>query len=323
MRYRFLGRTGLKVSEIGFGTWGLGGDAYGLVDDNVSRKTLKLAFDLGVNFYDTSDLYGNGHSEKIISEALKPVRDEIIIATKFGTLPHKNWYMPQDFSEEHILKSIHGSLERLQTDYVDLYQLHSPPVNLLRNDGIVLGVLKDLKQDGVIREFGVSVRSPNDGYLVIQDYPVVQVNFNLIDQRVLDNNLLKVCNSNNVGVIVRTPFCFGFLTGGVNADTEFGGEDHRVKWSYQQKKTWADAVGLFNHFVDVKGCSLSQFALKFCLSYNAVSTVIPGMMNMDEVKENVASCNIPVFSRGELSEIYRIYSDNDFMIEKMRGEENA
>ena len=133
MNFRELGKTGIKVSEIGFGAWGIGGPSrnapgYGEVDDNESIKALKYAYDNRINFFDTADLYGDGHSERIIAEALGGLRDKIIIASKGGTLPHTGLYMPQDFSARHLTKALDQSLRRLKTDYIDLYQLHSPKI---------------------------------------------------------------------------------------------------------------------------------------------------------------------------------------------------
>ena len=142
MKYRELGATGINVSEIGFGAWGIGGKhsnvvAYGEVDDKESIKALRLAYDRGVNFFDTSDLYGNGHSEKIISKAFREIRDKIIIASKGGTLPHTGLFMPQDFSENYLNKAIEKSLKRLRTDYIDIYQLHSPKIEDLEKYDVI------------------------------------------------------------------------------------------------------------------------------------------------------------------------------------------
>lgn len=137
MRYRRLGRSGLLVSEVGFGTWGLGGTSYGPVDDEESRRALELAFDRGVTFYDTSDLYGDGHSEEVLGQVFADRRGQVQIATKVGTLPHSGFYMPQDFSAARIVAGVEASLRRLRTDYLDLYQLHSPQMALSNWDEIL------------------------------------------------------------------------------------------------------------------------------------------------------------------------------------------
>jgi len=313
MKYRKLGETGLKVSEIGFGTWGLGGDAYGLVDDNVSKKALKLAFDLGVTFYDTSDLYGNGHSEEIIGEALKDVRDEIIIATKVGALPHSGFNMPQDFSPKHIVEGLEASLRRLQTDYIDLYQLHNPSLEMLSQNDDIINTLELLHEEGKIRAFGISVRSPDDGVPSIEkfDFKSIQVNFNLSDQRAIQNGLFDLSKKKNVGIIARTPLCYGYLTGKIKADKKFEDLDHRKKRPIKQLRIWAKTPSLFS-VLNNKNRTLAQLALKFCLSYKNVSTVIPGMMNCKEVRENIKASELKPLNKKELSTIKSIYERNVF-----------
>lgn len=310
MKYRKLGDTGLEVSEVGFGAWGIGGNSYGPVDDDVSKEALRLAFDLGVTFYDTSDLYGSGHSEELIGEVLKDVREEIFIATKGGTLFH----MPQDFSPKHIRKAIEASLKRLQTDYIDLYQLHSPPIDLLNQNDDIIQTLESLQREGKIREIGISVRSPDDGLIAIEKFgfKVVQVNFNLIDQRAMENGLLYLSKKENVGIIVRTPLGFGYLAGNMKGNEKFEGIDHRKNWPVEQLRRWAKAHTLFSFLNQDKNRTPAQLALKFCLTYESVSTVIPGMMNCNEVRENVMVSELPPLTEEELLRIKLIYESNIF-----------
>jgi aryl-alcohol dehydrogenase-like predicted oxidoreductase len=312
MKYRKLGSTGLKVSEIGFGAWGIGGEAYGSVDDNVSIETLQLAFDLGITFYDTSDLYGRGHSEEIIGIALKDVREEVILATKVGTLPHFGFNMPQDFSPKYINEGIDESLNRLQTDYIDLYQLHSPPIEIINHD--IINTLEKLQEEGKIRAFGISVRSPDDAIVAVKEFgfKAIQVNYNLIDQRALKNGLFDLTIEKNVGVIVRTPLCFGYLSGKLTGKEKFKGKDHRSNWPIEQLQRWAKAPELFNFLIEDGNRTLVQSALKFCLSHESVSTVIVGMMNPNEVKENIKVSKIDPLTDEELSKIKIIYDTNVF-----------
>ena len=313
MKYRRLGNTGITVSEIGFGTWGLGGDSYGPADDAVSRQALRLALDLGITFYDTSDLYGKGHSEEILGETLSDCRDRVIIATKVGTLPHTGFHMPQDFSAAHIKTGVEASLRRLGTDYIDLYQLHSPPLDLPNWDETI-STLELLKQEGKIRAFGISARSPGDTKTAVEQFGfgVVQVNFNLIDHRAIDEGLFEVCRQKNVGVIVRTPLSFGFLSGELTGDEEFQGRDHRANWPREQLRRWANAPQLFMPLNEGKERTLVQLALKFCLSEACVSTVIPGMMTYEEVKENAAAADLPLLTQRELETIRSIYRSHIF-----------
>jgi aryl-alcohol dehydrogenase-like predicted oxidoreductase len=314
MRYRILGSTGLEVSEIGYGTWGLGGNSYGPVDDNESKKTLKLAFEKGINFYDTSDLYGDGHSEELLSEVFKNTRDKVIVATKGGTLPHTGFYMPQDFSPKHLKNALEGSLQRLKTDYIDLYQLHSPKIEDIENNESVIQLLEGFQKEGKIRAYGISVRSPDDGKIAIEKYhfPVVQVNFNMIDQRAIENGLFALAREREVGIIVRTPLVFGYLTGKLDGNEQFQGIDHRANWPKEQLQRWAKAPNLFSFLYEGKDRTPAQTALRFCLEHDGVSTVIPGMMNINEVRENTEASDMSPLTDEEMERIRRIYQDHDF-----------
>jgi aryl-alcohol dehydrogenase-like predicted oxidoreductase len=314
MKYRKLGGTGLVVSEIGFGTWGLGGNAYGKVDDAVSIAALQCAFDNGITFYDTSDLYGNGHSEEVLGQALHKGRDKLVICTKVGLLPHSGFEMPCDFSPQHIREGLEASLRRLKTEYVDLYLLHSPTMEMLRRDDQIVATLKALKQSGKIRSYGISARSPGDALSSLQefDFAAAQVNFNLIDQRAIDNGLFALAREKQVGIIARTPLCFGYLTGKLTGDEKFSGLDHRANWPAEQLKRWADAPDLFTFLNEGRDRTPAQLALRFCLDQETVSTVIPGMMNESEVLENIRSVAMPSLQSDELERIRLIYQHHDF-----------
>lgn len=313
MRYRQLGSTGITVSEIGFGTWGLGGDSYGPVDDATSRASLELAFDRGVTFYDTSDLYGDGHSEAVLGQVFKQRRDRVVLATKVGTLPHTGFHMPQNFSAAYITKGLEASLTRLGTDYVDLYQLHSPPLDL-PNWAEAVDTLEQLQRAGKIRAFGLSARSPADAKAAVaaHGFPVVQVNFNMIDQRAETTGLFALCAEQQVGVIARTPLCFGYLSGTMTGDEEFVGRDHRANWPREQLRRWAKAPELFNPLNAGTPRTLAQLALQFCLADPAVSTVIPGMLTRDQVLENTAAGELPALDAPTAASIREIYANHIF-----------
>jgi aryl-alcohol dehydrogenase-like predicted oxidoreductase len=320
MQYRDLGKSGLSVSEIGYGTWGLGGDSYGDIDDDISKYLLSLAFDNGVNFYDTADLYGNGRSEKLLGDVFKKVRDKVIIASKGGTLPHTGFHMPQDFSADHLTKALENSLERLGTDYIDLYQMHSPKISDLEKHDVI-ETLERFKKEGKIKSYGVSVRSPDDGKIAIErfNFPVVQVNFNLIDQRAIENGMFTLAGEKKVGIIVRTPLVFGYLTGKLTGNENFHGIDHRKNWPKDQLKKWADASRLFNFLCDKNKMTAAQIAIRFCLDQSQVSTVIPGMMKKSEVEENVMVSSILPFSAEENEKINEIYRAHEFYDKSAKG----
>lgn len=321
MRYRKLGNTDIYVSEIGFGAWGIGGTvdgsiAYGETDDQESRHALRLAYDLGVTFYDTSNFYGFGHSEKLIGETLKGVRDKVVIATKVGFLRDGK---TQDFSPQHIRNSVEQSLKNLGTDYIDLYQLHSPPIQCLEEDRSIIETLHSLVDEGKVRVIGISARSPEDALIAAKSlrFKVVQANFNLVDQRALTNGLFDFCVKEGVGFVARTPLCFGFLTNAYSAQSHFSFGDHRNLLSTEQIKKWDEARQLFlniSETTDDQGCA--QFALRFCLSYRAVSTVIPGMINRQHVHENIFSSSLGRLPPDKVKALEKIYRENTFFLGK-------
>jgi len=321
VKYRKLGDTGLEVSEIGFGAWGIGGlsrgaSSYGRTSDEESKLALRLAFESGITLFDTSDLYGYGHSEILIGETLKDVRQQTVIASKVGFLEHNG---PQDFSPKHIRKSIEGSLHRLQTDYLDLYQLHSPPIDLMERDDSILHTLSSLQTEGKIRAFGISARSPDDGLIAIQrlGFKSVQVNFNMVDQRAVENGLFGLAEKENAGIIVRTPLCFGFLTGGYSADIKFNSRDHRSTWPAEQIERWASAHQQFSSvLMENETQTGAQVALRFCLSYSSVSAAIPGMLTREEVRENVMASHLGPFVEGEMLKINKVYQNSTFFLGK-------
>jgi len=317
VRYRPLGRSGLSVSAIGFGAWGIGGNkdgavAYGPTDEAQSLDALSAAYDAGINFYDTADLYGNGESERLIGRAFFGRRDKVVIASKVGMLDPAG---KQDFTPARIEKALDASLARLQTDYIDLYQLHSPPLDPFPKEALT--VLDKAKAKGKIRGIGISLKGPGEGDKALLLYPfsAVQVNFNLLDQRVLDLGLAERCAEKGAGIIGRTPLCFGFLTTKYSADEKFDASDHRSRWKREQRQVWASATELFEKYRK-KGETAAQFAIRFCLSFDAVSTVIPGMLTREHVAENSAAGDTPALGGPDKSRIREIYKSNRFFIER-------
>ncbi|TSC82484.1 MAG: hypothetical protein G01um101420_317 [Parcubacteria group bacterium Gr01-1014_20] len=317
MKYRNLGSSGLRVSEIGFGAWGIGGvtkgaTSYGPVDDAESKKALRLAYDNGITLYDTAGVYGYGHSEELIGETFKDVRKDIVIATKVGFSDHNE---PQNFSSQNIRHSLEESLRRLKTEYIDLYQLHSPVIEVVREEKNIIETLKSLKKEGKILAFGVSVRKPADSLIAVNElgFESVQVNFNMIDQRIVENGFMEIALEKNIGVVARTPLCFGFLTGKYSG-AKFDPRDHRSSWPVEQIATWARAPELFAHINKGKDRNLAQLALQFCLAYKVVSAVIPGMISQSDVVENLKASSLTPLTSTELKEIERIYNHNEFFV---------
>lgn len=312
MQYRELADTGMRVSEIGFGAWGIGGasagaTSYGNTDDAESCNALTAALDCGINFFDTANVYGEGRSEALIGKVFEHARDRVVIATKAGM---ERFDAPVDYSPAAIRRSLAESLRRLRTDHVDLLQLHNPDVDHLGAHPEIFDALNALKREGLIRAFGLSLKSPAEGLDAIASLGVkiLQVNFNLLDMRALHCGLLDLAKQSGASVIARTPLCFGFLSGRVDRSTVFPPNDHRSRWSVRQIESWISGTeAVIGAVANERGDSPSQLALRFCLSYAAISTVIPGMLTVAEVDENAVSSDLgPLPERG-LSAVEAVY----------------
>lgn len=293
MNYRSLGRTGIVVSEIGFGGWGIGGrtagqTSYGDTDDAISSTAIRRAFDQGITLFDTSAAYGNGHSEELIGQALKEVRRKVVLATKAG---YEGWDRPPDFSATAVVASIERSLRRFGTDYIDLLQLHNPPLDALQAPALT-EALTDLVKAGKLRAWGVSAKGPQDALDALDacDAMMVQANFNMMDVRALTSGLLDKVSRRGVGFISRTPLNFGFLSGMIGHAAEFPPGDHRGRWSRAQLSAWVDgAATLLEAVGAAPGQAAVQAALRFCLSFPAVSSTIPGISTPAEADQNAAA----------------------------------
>jgi aryl-alcohol dehydrogenase-like predicted oxidoreductase len=319
MRYRHLGNSGLCISEIGFGAWGIGGvtdgpTSYGHTNDVTSCAALERAMELGINFFDTSNVYGNGHSERLLGKVFASRRSEVIIATKAGYL---NYTSPPDFSADAIRRSVNDSLSRLNTDYIDLLQLHNVSASWLREHPNTLEALLHLKRDGKTRFLGVSVKSPADALTILDIFPfnAVQANFNMLDIRVIECGLLGKLEALGAGLIARTPLSFGFLTGKLTGDEEFPEEDHRSRWPREQIRLWvAGARDLHSCCAESADTPDHELALRFCLSYPQVSTTIVGMLNPAEVVENVKASKAGPLSLDSRDRIESLHMRRSFVI---------
>lgn len=319
MLYRDLGSTGIKVSEVGFGGWGIGGTtagptSYGNVDERTSLDALSRAFDRGITFYDTAPAYGDGRSESLIGRAFRGRRDHVVIATKAG---YQSWSAAPDFSPMAIRRSVEGSLARLGCDWIDLLQLHSVPSAALTDD--VAAELHRLREAGHIRAWGVSPKAPAEALAMIQtfDAPVVQVNLNMLDVRAFECGLLDHARERGVAVIARTPLCFGFLTGTLTEDAQFPPEDHRSAWPQAQIAAWVRGAARVLAAADAPVVQApGQVALRFCLSHDAVSTVIPGMLTPAEAETNAAASGFGRLSAAAVSAILDINQRENFLVRR-------
>lgn len=316
MKYRELGNTGIKVSEIGFGTWGIGGitddgpNSYGDINDETSLKAFERALDVGINFFDTSNIYGYGHAEELLARAFSKVRNKVVIAGKVGLVKHGG---PWKIDPKYVRVELEKTLIRLGTDYIDLYQVHSPPIKIFQENPEYVETFRELKKEGKIRAYGYSVKHPDEGVIAIKDFgfEVIQVNFSLIDQRAIEVGLFDLALEKRIGIIARTPFSFGFLTGTIT-DLDFPESDHRSVWPKAQLELWARAPKLFESLCEGKEWSAVDLALGFCLSFEAISTVIPGILTPEQAEENARASSFPRLTDEEIKKAIEIYKSNTF-----------
>ncbi len=301
MRYRRLGRTGIEVSEIGFGAWALGGGAWGNQKDRDSLAALGKALDLGVTFIDTAAGYGKGRSERVIARALRERGQRVTVATKIhplpGPWPPSPYCQPQErYPEDYLVRMTNERLRNLETDCIDLLQLHTWTRGWNRNPA-PLDILKKLQAAGKIRHIGVSTPEHDQncvldlmraGYL-----DTVQVVFNIFEQEPAAE-LLPAAKELNVGVIVRVPFDEGSLTGKFTPDTRFADDDFRLKFfAGDRLARVVERVERIKQDISESGLSLPQVALKFVLAQPAVSTVIPGIRNPKQAEQNTSVSDLP------------------------------
>ena len=313
MKYRILGKTGLKVSEVGFGAWAIGGNnhgnSYGPTDDKVSIAAIEIAFELGCNFYDTADVYGHGHSEEILGQALKQHRSDIILATKVGgDFYHDPPRM--NFNPDYLEFASAKSCERLQTDYIDLYQLHNPPIKLLKNGKIFEG-LEKLVDSGRIRHYGISIHDPQEGLLSMKNGQpaTIQVVFNVLRQEA-KNQLFQAAREQNVAIIAREPLSNGFLSGKFTIDSTFPSGDIRSNFPRNYLSGLIRAAQQLR-LLESKTRTLAQASIRFALDHKDVSTVIPGAKTPQQAEENLKASELPPLTGEELLRI-RILREQGF-----------
>jgi len=303
MNYRTLGRTDFSVSEIGFGAWAIGsnqfGNSYGTTKDSESIQAIHKAIDLGCNFIDTADIYGHGHSEELIGKAIAGKRQNLFIATKVGGDFYHN-PARLNFDPVYIRYALENSLKRLNTDYIDLYQFHNPPLHLIQ-DGSIFDVLYKLKHEGFIRAIGLSIFEPTEGIEAIRNDLIdsIQVVYNIFN-RLAAKELFPLARNKNIGIIAREPLNNGILTGKFFGDEIFEEGDIRSKWSQEYFEHLVNFTTSLKNVVKTEDRLISQTAIQFVLAQSAVSTVIPGMKTSDQVEENFRSLNVKQITEEEL-----------------------
>jgi aryl-alcohol dehydrogenase-like predicted oxidoreductase len=319
MRYRWLGKTGFKISEIGFGAWAVGGSQWGPQDDNDSRQALHKALDMGCTFIDTAWAYGAGHSERLIGSVVRERKERPVIATK---VPPMNWKWDENgpqtplsevFTPEWVTSKAEESLKHLGTGCIDVLQLHTWRSEWNKQAEPVLKAVESLKKAGKIRAFGISLRDKGsddaNDLIRLQQIDTLQIFFNLFYQEPIWK-VFPLAQEYNVGVIARVPLAFGALSGRFKADTKFTGDDHRKgKYSGEGLTATLTKVEKLN-YLQTKTMPLAEAALKWTLAYPAVSTTIPGIRNLKQALLNCAAGDGAVLSAEDVRQAEGLYKSN-------------
>ena len=315
MQYRELGRTGWKVSSVSFGAWAIGG-TWGAVKDIESLAALNRALDLGVNLFDTADVYGDGRSERLLAQVRRQRTDPFYVATKAGRRlePHT----AAGYDRANLTAFVERSLKNLEMEALDLLQLHCPPTDVYYMPE-VFGILDDLVTAGKLRYYGVSVEKVEEA-LKAMEYPqvqTVQIIFNMFRQRPAEM-LFKRVKERGVGILARVPLASGMLTGKLRAETAFPPEDHRFfnrgGESFDRGETFSgvDYSAALEAVADLDaicptGLSLAQFALRWILMFEAVSCAIPGAKRPAQVEENCSASDLLPLSEDTMAHVRAIY----------------
>lgn len=316
MQYRQLGRTDMKVATISFGAWAIGG-TWGEVDDSESLKALHRAIDLGVNFIDTADVYGDGRSERLVARLRRErPRDTIFVATKAGRrLPKQE---TSGYNRENLNAWVDRSLKNLEVDALDLLQLHCPPTDLY-DHAEVFGLLDDLVKAGKLRYYGVSVEKVQEALKAIT-YPnvqTVQIIFNMFRLKPVEE-FFDAALKAKVGILARVPLASGMLTGKMSKQYAFSADDHRAfnrnGESFDKGETFSGvpydlALEAVEELKQIKpaGMTLAQFALRWTLMFDAVTCAIPGAKTPAQEEDNAASADIPAFSADVMTKVKAVY----------------
>jgi aryl-alcohol dehydrogenase-like predicted oxidoreductase len=314
MNSRQVGNTGISVSEIGMGTWELGGEEWGDISEDDAVEVLRYAFDRGITFFDTADVYGPGRSEQLLGRAFGGMDDQVVIASKCGyQMGTDGWIsrggpkIPINLSREHILEACDDSLKRLERERIDFYQMHGPPDADAWEEAF--GAMDELKKAGKVAHYGVALSGDMDvGVRVLNETgaSTLMLTFNALEQSAAEA-VLPLAKQKGVGVFARVPLASGFLTGTLSAETIFPANDKRrvlARDAYLAQLARADKL---RFLADVKGVdSMAEGALKFVLAHDAIPSVVAGMMRPLEVDQNLKASGDPLPS-DVVSRVHALY----------------
>ncbi|HBY97831.1 MAG TPA: aldo/keto reductase [Chloroflexi bacterium] len=321
MEYRTFPKTPIRVSAISFGCWTVGDDWWGHIPDTEALDLLRYAFDRGITFFDNSNTYGRGRAERLLGEALAAIpRNQYVIAAKFGydiDVAHARAGQrerPHNWNPSYIRASLEGSLRRLRTDYVELYLLHNPRMDAIRNDAI-FETLEALKAEGKIWAYGVAL-GPRIGWrdetieaITTRDVAVAQIIYNLLEQEP-GREIFPIAAAHDVGVMVRVPTSSGMLEGIYTRETVFPASDHR---SHRERKWLIEGLEKAERVAYLQqryGDTPTQSALRFILSTPIVTSITPNFTSKAQIDEAVAAADGRVFTTGEMQELSDLYDRN-------------
>ena len=320
MKYRSIPNTDLTVSELGFGTWTLVSNWWGQLTEEDSIKLVHRALDLGINLFDTADQYSSGENEKVVGKALKSHRNDVVLTSKFGydfytfkaRVRHEE--KPQNFEPDFIRYACEQSLRRLDTDWIDIYQLHNPRLSVMQRDD-VFDTLNKLREEGKIRHYGVAL-GPDIGWFEEGEaamrqrrVPSMQIIYSILEQDPA-RAFFPIAKECDTGFLVRVPHASGLLDGTFTKDTVFPETDHRS----HRKKEWLEEslkkVDQVGFLTEDNGMTIGQAALKFCLAQDTVSSVLLTVTKIKELEEFTLASDLPDLGQEELNRVYDLYDRN-------------
>ena len=330
MNYRVLGQTGLKVSEISFGAWAIGGTAeaagvewgWGEVPEREAVAAVHRARELGVNFFDTADVYGNGRSEELLGRALGPDWKDVYVASKVGNVV-RNGVGTKDWSRAHIVSSCENSLKRLKKDVIDLYQLHNPEENDIRN-GDWPETMGLLQKQGKIRWYGVSIFVPEEAMAVLErgTGQVIQLAYNALRLE-MEAEVLPLAKKNNVGIIARVPLYYGILAGKFKPDHVFPKNDHRSHTlppeMMQELVSRAERVREIAGVEPGDYTAFGKWSLKFILANASISTVIPGARNPLQAEKNSTAADGERVPNNQVEAVRKMWNSDPWLRQLRTG----
>jgi aryl-alcohol dehydrogenase-like predicted oxidoreductase len=306
MEMRRLGKSDIRVSVIGLGLWAIGGQDWGTTDDAASLSTIDAALAAGINFFDTADAYGDGHSEDLLGRAMQGRRDRFVVASKIGWINFDNKRRRSAYATvASLVAGVESSLRRLKTDHLDLIQRHidfpDPTVE------VFLEGFQALQESGKVRAYGLSTSDFGffQAFSADGKCSTLQIDYSLLN-RTPESDFFPYCQANDIGVIIRGPLAMGILTGKFAAAVRFGGNDFRQRWidAPEEHEVFLDDLAKVEKLRPLTdGRSLAQLALQFSIHHPAVSTSIPGAKTVAQLRENLAAAALPAFSDAEMAAI--------------------